>query len=644
MSRQSEYWAASSINDIANHIQSKKDSYYKFLESSGVLEELQRSYSLFYGNSSIDEFDDGKTLMSANHYASLVRSLHVMVTQNRPGFDARAINSDYRSQATTILANGLLDYYLREKQLEDHLKNACQLALYLREGWITAEWNSQQGEIYGVNPESGTPIHEGDVEFNTYSILEMIRPTSGKANWHIIRKQQNKYDLAAQFPEVESEILGASTSIQEKRKWSLSYIADTENDSDDVEVLTLYHAKTPALPAGRIVQIVGNTVLMDGPLPYKKPYIFCIKAMDAFQTAFGHSPAMDLMPLQNALDTCFSTALSNINSFALGSLVTEKGSTSINQLQEGLLHIEVNKGAMAPEVLNLLQIPAEIFNFAQMLIQNKETISGVNAVARGNVPHQMSGTAMALVAQQALTFSSGLQHSYNMLIEGVGSSLIELLQTYAVVPRIAQLSGKSKKSYAHKFKGADLNGISRIVVDSSNAFTKTTAGKVEIANNLLQSGKITTAEQYIQVVTTGTLEPLVEHDQSQLMLIRLENEMLSEGKPVQALITDDDSLHILEHSVVLSDPEIRNDPKILNAALTHMQEHINNAKTKDPMLSQMLRHQVLVPPQGPNDINPNVNPETIGQVPPQDLQSAPTPGMPTIAGTNQQFDPSGVPQ
>lgn len=627
-SKQSSYWAASDQSEIAQHILARRDDYLTFLENSTIMSELRDSFSLFYGNSSIEELSDGKTIMSANHYASLVRALHTMVTQQRPAFEARAINSDYKTQSSVILANGLIDYYMREKKLEDMLKHACLLALYLREGWITVEWDVNAGEVYAVNPETQNPVTTGDVKFSVYSILDVIRQTEGSNNWYIIRKSENKYDLAAKFPEVSDEILNYSTSIDDRRKWTLSYIADTNIETDDVEVLTLYHAKTPAMPAGRIVQVVGETVLFDGPLPYNKPYIFKITAADAFQTSFGHSPAMDIIPLQDALDTCFSIALSNINSFGVGSLVSEKGTLQVNQLRDGLMHLEHSAGSKPPQVLNLLQIPNEIFNFAEMLVRNAETISSVNSVARGNVPHQMSGTAMALVAQQAITFSSGLQQSYNSLIESTGTALVELLQTYAQVPMVAQIAGKTKKSYLKEFKSDDLKGISKVVVDSANAFTKTTAGKVEVANNLLNSGLIKTPEQYLQVVSTGTLEPMVEHDQSELMLIRQENEMLSEGQPVQALITDNHGLHVLEHSTVASDPLIRQDPNILGPLLDHINEHIAMDAQRPPQLSLMLKQQPAPPPQ------PMAPPA--GEAPPQDMFNAkvPEPAQP----------PPGAPQ
>lgn len=617
--RESTYWAASDTSDIADHILKKKDNYYQYLKNSGIMDELYKSFRMFYGNSAIDELDNGKTVITVNQYSSLVRSLHTLVTQNRPATEARAINTDHKTQATCLLANGLLDYYMKEKHLEEHLKNACLMALFLREGWITAEWNTQMGEAYAIDPDNQQPVKNGDVEFNTYSILDIIRPTSGKPIWYIIRKQVNKYDLAAQFPEHEDDILDAVSNIDERRKWSLSYIADTEeqDECDTVEMLCFYHSKTPALPEGRYVTQVGDTVLTDGPLPYEQPYVFSIKAMEAFQTSFGHSPAMDLIPLQDALDTCFSIALSNINSFGVGSLVSEKGTLQINQIKDGLLHLEHSKGSAPPQMLNLLQIPNEIFNFAEMLMKNQETISSVNSVARGNVPGQMSGTAMALVAQQALVFSSGLQQSYNSLIENVGSSLIQLLQTYAKAPRVAQIAGKVKKSYLQEFIGQDLMGISRIVVDAANSFTKTTGGKVEVANNLLQSGLINNPEQYLQVVNTGNLEVLTEHDTAQIMLIRAENESLSEGKEVISLMTDDDSLHVLEHSAVLNDPEIRQNPQIMQSVLAHIQSHIDQARMKDPTLAMMLKQQPMAQGTQPG--------EQLSSPPPTDLQTAETP-------------------
>jgi hypothetical protein len=45
-----------------------------------------------------------------------------MTTANRPALETRAINTDYKSQVQTKLGNGLLDYYMREANMESFLQ------------------------------------------------------------------------------------------------------------------------------------------------------------------------------------------------------------------------------------------------------------------------------------------------------------------------------------------------------------------------------------------------------------------------------------------------------------------------------------------------------------------------------------------
>ena len=166
-----QYWASLPTDEIGTELEARDNEYKEFLRTSGILSELRKSYRLFYGNSAIQEEDNGQTTMTVNHYASLIRSIHTSVTNQRPAFQAMAVNSDYESQGNAQLASGLLDYYMRTKRLEDNLKKATELALYMREGWVSARWNVTGGNVYGVNPETKQPIYEGDVEFGTHVIV-----------------------------------------------------------------------------------------------------------------------------------------------------------------------------------------------------------------------------------------------------------------------------------------------------------------------------------------------------------------------------------------------------------------------------------------------------------------------------------------
>lgn len=597
-----KYWASVDRELIAGEMLKKIENYRRYIEKTGILSDLRKSYDTYYGVTDIKDIDQSLKAIHVNHYANLIRHIHVMVTSTRPAWEVRAVNTDTESQADTQLANGLLEYYMREKRLEQLFTDTVEKALFLKEGWISIGWDVTGGQIYGKNPETGDPIYEGDIVFKQHTILDVAREYTKKDmrhKWLIVREQLNRYDLAAKYPDMAEKILAVSVNRQDRLRYDIiPYKFVDEVDSDLIDVYELRHERTDAMPEGRLTVMTGSDIILfDGPLPYEKLNIFCLTASRAYESAFGHSQAMDLLPVQDALDMTYSAILTNQAASAVQNFQVPKGAApKVTQIMDGMNVFEYDPKAGKMEPMNLLQTAPEVFKFADMLNTQAETLSGVNQVARGNAPASLSGAAMALIQQQAIQFSSGIQASYNYLSEEVGSAIIDLLKTFAVVPRVATIAGKTKRTYMKYFKGKDLEGVSRVFVDTANPLTKTSAGRVEIANQLLQTGLIKAPEQYISVLTSGNLEPLYEHENGQNMLIRSENEFLMEGKQVQALMTDDHSLHVLEHSCVLNSPEARQNPTVVQNAIAHIQEHIQLAKTMDPALSAMLKQQSFMQP------------------------------------------------
>jgi hypothetical protein len=112
---------------------------------------------------------------------------------------------------------------------------------------------------------------------------------------------------------------------------------------------------------------------------------------------------------------------------------------------------------------------------------------------------------------------------------------------------------------------------------------------------------------YIQVITTGRLEPMYEGTQAEAMLIRSENERLAKGEMIQAMITDAHPTHVLEHKIVASSVEARQNPQIMAALTAHMQQHIDLFKAlgSDPLFAQMLGLPIPpAPPAPPPGANP----------------------------------------
>jgi hypothetical protein len=595
-----KYFATLPKEQIGNELISKVKDYNEYLLNSGLIDELRRSYAAYYGDSTIQDAGVQGELkkMRVNNYSNLIKHILNMVTANRPAWEPRASNSDSKSQSQTILAQGLLDYYMRENRLERLLKQCTENALFLKECALSATWDVTSGEIYGVTG-NGSPIYQGDIKYQTHLLTDLIRDfkqDNDDFDWIIIREYKNKFDLVSKYPEFASKLESITESKEDELKYKIKYYDDySKGESTKIPFYTFFHKKSESVPNGRMIQFCSNdTILFDGPLPYRKIPVYRITASSQVETAFGHSPAMDLLPLQEAMDVAFSTVLTNQAAFGVQNVMIPKGSgISVTQISGGLNLVEYEKESGPPQPLNLTQTPPEIFNFINLLNQMSESISGVNSVARGNASPSLSGAAMALLQSTALQFSSGLQQSYTALLEDVGTATIHLLTDFAAVPRIANLAGKHNKGYIKEFKGSDLESISRVTVDSANALTKSTAGRVEIANQLLSSGLIEDSRQYLMVIQTGQLEPMLESETSQLIRIRSENEMLSEGKRPKALISDPHEIEIREHLSVLDSPEVRENPEVVQAVLDHVQEHLDLARNMPPELMQILGRQPL---------------------------------------------------
>jgi hypothetical protein len=604
-----QYWASVDSTEIANNILERAEDYYEYVQESGRLDLWRRSWTYYYrpritGGMLSPAGEQGElTTVSVNHYRNLLSHLQTMTTQQRANFEPKATNSDKKSQSQVILATSLLDYEMREKKLERNFEQSVKDSLIFAEGFVRAEWDATGGDVYGKTPQ-GMPIYQGDMKYTNYTPFNVIRDftkqSADKTDWVILRDFRNKFDLAAKFPDLEEKILNdTGDSLELSRTTTLNYF-DLKN-SVQIPVYVLLHPPTPAMPQGRFTEVLDNgAILMDGPLPYDQTHVYRIAPDEETGTIFGYTVAFDLLPLQELLDMLHSTVASNQAAFGVQNILVPKGhDLSVSQLAGGLTVTEYDPALGKPESLILLSTPAEIFNYMDKVEHTMEIISGVNNVARGNVERDMSGAALALVQSMAIQFNNGLQKSYAGLNEDVGTGTIKIFQVYATVPRVGQIVGKSNRPYLKDWKGEDLSAISRVTVDMGNPMMNTIAGKTNLAEKYLEKGLIDNPDQFIQVITTGRLEPIIEGKQANLLLIKGENEELAEGRPQRALLTDDHAKHILEHTTVLANPEIRQDPNnpIVQATLAHIQEHLTLGQSPGYLImAQALGHDIAIQP------------------------------------------------
>lgn len=653
-----QYWASLTDTAFLDQAHKRIEEYYDDLRNTGLYYVWEKSYRAYYGSRlsgsrfSGQLFDSSElsrsgkegeiTNLKTNHYRNLLQHTLQLTTSQRPALSCQATNSDYKSQAQTILGKGIVDYYMREKKVKKYVHQAVETGLVFSEGWVHMPWNATEGEIYDHQPETGAPIYEGDLEFSCLSPLDIPREIDltqdDDHDWLFVRTRINKFDLAAKYPEKASEILENVNSDQNKYEqydsFNLQIRRGDSPDSDRAVMWTMYHRKTESMPEGRMTMFTGNTVLFDGPIPYRQIPLYRFAPENLMETPYGYSPAFDLLGPQEALDILTSAVMTNNAASAVQNFWTERGDTvTVNDLGGGLKHLQ---SATKPESVQLTQSAPETYEFRQQLIGEMETLSGISATVRGNPEASLkSGASLALVVSQSVQFASLIEESLNSLVEDVGTSIINHLRDFGNTPRVANIIGESNRPYHKEFTGDDLSAINRVVIEAASPMSKTVAGRLQIADSLMEKGMIETPKQYITVLTTGQIDPLYEGIQHELLNVRSENEDIREGRPVVAVITDHHADHIREHKTLLADPEARRNPQFVQSVLAHIQEHLNQWRGADPAILMITGQQppppppMMGPPMGPPPPQGPNGPQN-GPPPPQGGSPAPVmePGNP----------------
>jgi hypothetical protein len=673
------YFAARDSEQAAAAALEKARTYYSQIKSNSYVTKLANMYKFYYGNfnkgtsenHTISFTGEEGELVSipVNMFRNLARHIINIITANRPVLEAKAINTDYKSLSQTYLANGILDYYMREKNLESIIYDAVEMATVMGASYIDMEWNSTSGESHDFDPETGEHSYEGELEFTLYDPLSVVvdgtKENFYSQEWVLVRSFQNRYNLSAKYPELREKIMSLPTKNE---IYSYKLQTFSNDETDDIAVFKLYHKRTEAMPEGRYMLFVsGDIVLLDVPLPYRTIPLFRLSPANIMGTPYGYSDLFDVYPIQEALNATYSTILTNQNAFGVQNLFVQRGSDLTHQALPGGLNIV--EGNSKPEALQLTATAPEIYKFAQMLEQMGETQSGINSVTRGNPEASLrSGNSLALVQSMSLQFQNTFQRNYVRFLEDIGSNLIEILKDFANTPKLIAIVGRNKRSFMKQFTGDMISDVKRVIVDVGNPLAKTIAGRVEIANNLANMKLIKSPEQYFAVMETGRVDTLYEADMQDIFLIKRENENMLEGKDVMADILDRHSLHILEHRSVISDPDLRDNPELTAKVRTHIQEHIDMLRTVNPDLLMLIKEQPLNPQQNagapglpPGPMNPNadanmgnqqatlgssndelMNPQTLGgqQMPDQALPNQPE--VPAELLANPSNDPRAV--
>lgn len=536
-----------------------------------------------------------------NEYRAALKHIFSIVTQDKLTFDCQSYNTDQKSKMSSIIGNTVLEYFFSAFPFSSILKSAFELALGCHgTAFVECKWDHNQGELRV--DENGNLMFMGQPTMNLLSVYDVfccaLSHDWSKKNWVLTREVVNRYELAAEYPDHEDEILSQPCITENQSDMRMIYGVGTQ---DEIYVWNFYHKKTRVLPNGRYRRFLtsGETVYESvdeqGAVvnPYGQLPVFIIRPEVRYGHVWGYTPGFDLLPVQEATNNLDSTIMTNFTAFGIQNIVNFTGNGITPQNLGGglkVLNVEPQPGLPnggAPYSLQLCAIPNDAFRYRDLLSQKNNSIVGSNDAARGQQSGEASGTSVALSISQAQQSNGSSQENYVKFVEEVATFLLlGVVRTFQKTEQMIDISGKSDQHAVLIFKGEDLSGISRVKVTVGNPLGQTIAGRMAVAKDLVSTQTID-AQQYMQVIKTGDIKSELDTATIQMTFIRQLGEALlvKNSKDIPILATDNHQL-IIKHlksltqrmDVRIGDEEIlsRIEQKIIEATNQLEQLNANN--------------------------------------------------------------------
>lgn len=609
-----KYFAADTAENLIGHLESEMGLSFTSKNStsssnaglSGMANMWDRNFRAYYSGNLDDIWNGGGVRfagnegelikMSVNQARALIGEFGSLVSKQRLSFEAIAGKSDAKTFQSARLANAISDQLVKDEKLDIKADSMLEHSSVLGSGYIDLSWNPTAGRILSRN-NMGIK-YSGKLEYRELSVYDVfydyMQTDFYNLDWLVVCWDENRWDLIAQYPQLEKEIR-ALPSIEPR------FVFNSGRHDERVKVMKFIHRNSPAMPEGRLcVFASANAVFFDEVNPYGFIPVVSCTPNRILGTGIGYPLFTELLPLQEMIDSGFSTIASNQAAFGVQSiLVPNNADINVHDIG-GLNFIKYNmqQGGGEPKALQLTNTPPEIFKFIELLVSNQMQISKINSALRGSPPPGVtSGTAIATLTANALELVQHASKAYTISIETLMDYSFRVLRLFASEQQLVYMLGRNKQSIIREWKGSDLSNIYAVRLKTSNPLSKTAAGRITITEHMMELGLIKTPEHYQMVQETGNIDDVLDDTIDESIWILEENDLLREGKPVMAVKSEKHAQHYNTHKCLLFDPAVRNNPQTLQNVLAHLDGHEQLGKDTDPWILAVVETGQLPPPQ-----------------------------------------------
>lgn len=385
------------------------------------------------------------------------------LTKNPPRFDVRPNDNTQEAKDNARFKLDILTAKWDELKLNLERQ---QLLMWVQEcghayGHIC--WDDNKGQLI-QDPETGEPMFEGDIRYETVSPFEIFPDTLAK-NFeeceYFIRAKirplsyfRNRYgEKGAKVTEEETWLLSLQYETRINTMNSRGFSSSTAQLAQRNTAIELTYWERPSLkhPKGRMIVAASGIILEDKELPTGK--IPLVKFDDIVVAGKYYSEAVvtHVRPIQDQYNQVLRRRSDWTNKLLAGKYISPRGNELIREAltdenAEVVQYTPVPNapGGGEPKPLQIPMIPQYAYNEEDKLDQQFAEIMGISEVSKGQLPSASIPALGMQILVEADDTRIGVEilnheHGYAQL----GQHILDYVQKYYVTPRKMKFAGKN---------------------------------------------------------------------------------------------------------------------------------------------------------------------------------------------------------
>lgn len=534
-----------------------------------------------------------------NHIAPIVESRLSKLCKIKPNFSVKTKLSSNKT-LSSILEKTILENAINNNNFSDLISSATYWSEITGTSFYKITWENELGDIVGET-EKGI-VKNGDIRISVCSPFEIYPDSNGAENVDDcesiievrslpVKYINEKYNTNFVGSDIDLFELGSNSFLSGMSGRSNITKITHSKKHDQALIIERYEKPSIKNPNGKLTIVCEDVLIYDGELPYIigngniRTYPF-VKQVSSKQIGcfWGASIIERCIPIQRTYNAIKNKKHEFIERLAAGVLSVEDGSVDIDNLEnEGLAPGKIliyRNGATPPKFLDVNEIPNELNDEEEKLIQELSNVSSVSEVmSSSSVPGNInSASALSIIISQDNSRLSLVAENIRHSITCVAKIILRLYKQYAEIPRLCNLINSRGESEIIWWNEENISS-DNAYLDSSNELDDN-ADKIKTnIISLYESGFFNdeTGHTPLNIKNKILISLGIKNFDSEDEVQKLhKSKAINENKNIEKLnepsVIDEHKIHINEHTkfLLMNDVDEKN-----NALIQKLVEHIN---------------------------------------------------------------------